>query len=160
MSGVRPESATSVACALHAPRFRGTAWGLLFAVALPIACGGDNLIGPENEPAVTNVADDFQFQVTALDQVTETLTYSWENTGTSASVDYSYRLTGGSVTVYGRDTDGHGVFFLSVECDSVCPRVGSSSSNSSTGASGIWTIEVEFLSASGDVSLRVQKRDP
>jgi hypothetical protein len=48
---------------------------------------------------VTNATDDFQFQVSDLKDVTQTLTCSWSNTGDSANVNQASSLTGGSATL-------------------------------------------------------------
>ena len=63
------------------------------------ACGGDNVIGPDNQLEVTNAADNFQYQVSNLDNVTETMQYTWQNTGTQATIDISQAITGGSAPI-------------------------------------------------------------
>ena len=70
--------------------------GLVLALAV-IACGGDaNPIGPSNQPEVANLRDTFQFQASNLAGTTQTLSYTWENTGTSANVNQSGTLSSGS----------------------------------------------------------------
>jgi len=57
-----------------------------------MGCGdAANLIGPANQLEVTNQADTFQWQVTALDNVTQTVTYTWSMTGTVGFGEQSLR---------------------------------------------------------------------
>ena len=125
------------------------------------ACGdSDNLIGPGNELEVTNVTDDFQFQVTALNKVTDSLTYSWENTGTSADFFQRHRLAGGSFTIEIHDADSQIMARVTLQCEPDCPVDVSWSSQTATGTSGVWTIKVLLRRTSGDLRFGVQKHDP
>ncbi len=113
-------------------------------------CGDDaNLIGPDNQLEVQNLTDSFEWQVTALDRVTQTLTYTWQNTGTTANVNQSTSLTGGTADlrvlddggaeVYDRDLTENGTF------------------QTSAGTAGDWTVVVRLRSASGAVNFRLDK---
>lgn len=117
--------------------------------ALAFACGSDNLIGPANQLEVTNAADNFQFQVSAMTNVTQTLTYDWTNTGAGASIDQSSALTGGSATLTVRDPDGNVVYQGDLQNDGTY--------SSSSGTPGTWEIEVVLDGADGMVNFRVQK---
>jgi len=136
---------------MSAPRFgprlhRLAAALLLVGVA---ACDSGNVIGPENEPEVTNVADNFQWQVSNLSNVTQTLTYTWQNTGTVANVDQATSPSGGSATLTIRDADGTQVYGRGLSENGTF--------QTDTGPSGSWTIVVELSGADGTFNFRVQK---
>ena len=123
---------------------------LWFALALVAACGDSNPIGPSNQPEVANNTDNFQFQASNLTSTSQTLTYSWVNTGTVANVDQSGAISSGQATVtlrdganaqvYGGDLRNTGTFI------------------SSSGVSGTWRIEVRLTDVTGTLNFRVQKR--
>ena len=119
---------------------------LLVAVA---GCSGSALIGPDNQLQVANDTDNFAFQVSNLSGVTQTLTYTWSNTGTQASIDLSNAVAGGSGTLTVSDADGTEVYSVALS--------GSGSGSSSVGAGGDWTIVVELSNVSGTLNFRVQK---
>ena len=136
---------------MNAPRFgprlhRLAAALLLVGVA---ACDSGNVIGPENEPEVTNVADNFQWQVSNLNNVTQTLTYTWQNTGTMANVDQATSPSGGSATLTIRDADGAQVYSRGLSENGTF--------QTDTGTSGSWTIVAELSGADGTFNFRVQK---
>ena len=88
------------------PQGRLGTLGLFLALVASATCGSDNVIGPGNQLQVTNAPDDFQFQVTNLKNVTQTLIYGWSNTGDSANVNQASSLTGGSATLTIRGPTG------------------------------------------------------
>jgi predicted small lipoprotein YifL len=69
------------------PTFRQLA--LLVMLATLSACGSDrsNPLSPAVQPEVINNADAFSFQVTGVQNASATLDYSWQNTGTVATVN-------------------------------------------------------------------------
>jgi len=113
------------------------------------ACDGGNLIGPDNQLEVTNATDDFQWQVSNLNNVTQTLTYTWQNTGTSANVNQSTSPSGGSATLTISDADGAQVYSRSLS------ETGTFQTD--TGSAGAWTIVVDLSGADGTFNFRVQK---
>lgn len=113
------------------------------------ACDSAGTIGPDNQLQVTNATDNFQFQVSNLDNVTETLTYTWANTGTQANVNQSCAITGGTAMVtvtqgstqlYSGDLKNNGTFV------------------STAGTAGNWTVTVTLTKVTGTLNFRVQKR--
>lgn len=122
----------------------------LLAVALAAAGCGGTAIGPDNQLEVTNATDNFQFQVTALDDVSETLTYSWAVTGSLASVDHSSSITGGTATLVIRDADGTQVYGRDLSEDGVF--------DTGSGTAGTWEIVVDLSGVTGAVNFRVQKQ--
>ena len=97
---------------------------------------------------VSNQTDTFQFQANATD-VTETLTYNWSNTGTSANVNQSGSLTGGTATLTIMDDAGTQVYTRSLS------ETGTFQTD--TGVTGTWTIRVLLSGASGALNFRVEK---
>jgi hypothetical protein len=125
---------------------------LACTVALTVAnCGGDdsNIIGPSNQPEVTNATDNFQFQATNLIRVRQVLTYTWANTGTLANVNQSGTISGGSAILVLRDASGVERYRRSLS--------DTGTFTSTTGTSGNWTIEVRLDDVTGTLNFRVQK---
>jgi len=129
-------------------------------IVINASCDGSDLIGPENELEVTNVTDYFEFQVTALNAVTDSLTYSWENTGTCATFDQAHHHTGGRFTIAILDADSRTMALVFRQCDSECGGEISWSSQTQTGTPGKWTVAVSLRRASGDIGFSLQKADP
>ena len=120
----------------------------LMSLALA-ACSSTNLIGPGNQLQVANVADDFQFQVMALSNVSQTLTYSWTNTGDSTSINQASSLTSGSATLTIRGPTGTVLYQASLQNNGTF--------HSQKGTIGTWQIQVVLSKADGAVNFRVQK---
>lgn len=132
-----------------AARSKALCAGLFLAVATLAACSGETGIGPENEPEVTNAPDSFQWQVSDLSGVTQTLSYGWSNAGTSADVDQSSSLRSGEATI--EISDDRGTLVFQEDLD----RTGSFTT--AQGQPGEWTIRVTLRDASGTLNFRVQR---
>lgn len=117
------------------------------AAFLLIGCAG-NVIGPENELEVANQVDTFEWQVTALDGVTQTLTYTWAMTGTVADVNQSAAPSRGTATLRILDDAGTEVHSRSLADNGTF--------QTSAGAAGNWTITVTLSDVSGAVNFRVE----
>ena len=112
-------------------------------------CGSDNTLSPQFQPEIMNTADNFQFQATGVTNVTQTLSYSWTNTGTQANVDQSCSMTQGSATVQIRDGQGTLVYDQSLADGGTFV--------SSAGVAGTWTIRVVLVNLDGTLNFRAQK---
>ena len=110
----------------------------LVAVA---ACGSNNVIGPANQLQVTNAADDFQFQVTAMRNVSQTLSYSWSNTGDSANINQASSLTGGTATLTLRGPGNTVLYQGNLATNGTM--------HSQKGVTGTWRIDVVLSRADG-----------
>lgn len=125
--------------------------GLLIA-----ACGSDNTSSPTTppgiQPEIINATDNFQFQVTAVENYSGTLTYNWNNTGDAADINQSCAVTGGTVTLTLLDDAGQEVYQHDLSQDG--------SFISASGAVGTWRVRVTMWNASGDLNFRVDKRTP
>lgn len=114
-----------------------------------VACGSDSVLDPRFEPEVANLANNFQFQATSVSHITETVTYTWQNTGTMANVDQSGNITGGTATLQIRDASGSLVYTGNLSS--------TGSFTSTAGTSGAWKIQLVLDDASGTLNFRVQK---
>ena len=119
------------------------------AVGALLACGGDSLIGPRNQLEVRNATDDFQWQVSNLRNVTQTLTYDWTNSGDSANVNQASVVTGGNATLTIRSPSGTVVYQAGLQNNGTF--------HSQKAAVGIWRIEVVLTDADGTLNFRVQR---
>lgn len=122
-----------------------------FVVAFTIlaSCSSDNVIGPDNQLQVTNATNDFQFQVSNLKTVTQTLTYTWSNTGDSASVNQSSSISYGTATLTIRDPTGTILYKSSVANNGTYHTL--------KGTTGSWQLEVAMNKVDGTFNFRVQK---
>jgi flagellar hook assembly protein FlgD len=122
------------------------------SVALMIAiagCSDSNVIGPDNQLEVTNAQDNFQLQVSALDGVTQTLEYTWQNTGTQATIDVSEAITSGTAILTITDAAGTVVYQEDLADDS--------DGQTTVGVAGGWGIGVVLDGVNGTFNFRVQR---
>ena len=127
-------------------------WMGTFFLLLIVGCGGSNnsALNPQFQPQVANLQDSFQFQATGVTGATQSLHYSWQTTGTAASINQASTLTAGTATLTVSDVNGKAVY------------TGNLSSNgtfmSAAGAGpGTWSIDVVLKGYSGTLNFRVQK---
>ena len=113
------------------------------------ACGDANVIGPDNQLEVTNATDNFQMQVSVLEGVSQTLTYTWQNTGTQATIDVSQAITSGTALLTITDANGAVVYQEDIAEDS--------DGQSAVGVTGGWGIRVELQGVNGTFNFRVQR---
>ncbi|MEN8374338.1 MAG: hypothetical protein ABFS34_02700 [Gemmatimonadota bacterium] len=125
--------------------------GVMLGALLLSACG-DDPIDPlaDFEPQISNATDNFQLQASNVQDVTATLDYSWENTGTSASVDHSTTLSAGSARVIVKDASGAKVYDAALEA--------SKNEDTAAGSSGTWTVSLVLVNYDGTLNFRVQKK--
>ena len=117
---------------------------------LSVACGGGNsTLNPKFQPQINNQADNFQFQATSVTNVTQTLTYAWQDTGTASSINQASTVTAGSAFVTLKDANGIAVYSANLTANGTF--------SSLQGVSGNWTIIVTLTNASGTLNFRAQK---
>lgn len=117
---------------------------------LALLAGCNDNISPGVEPEVVNETDNFEFQVTDVQNFSNTLLYTWRNTGTQADVNQATTLTRGAATLVIDDADGAEVYSKNLDANGTF--------QTEVGASGDWRIRVVIVDASGTLNFRVQKR--
>ena len=122
---------------------------VMAASAGTAACNGSNPIGPSNQPEIANNRDNFQFQASNLRDTTQTLTYTWENTGTTANVNQSGQITRGTATLTIRDSANTQVYSRDLATTGTFVTM--------AGAPGNWRIEVRLSNLTGTLNFRLQK---
>jgi hypothetical protein len=121
---------------------------ILAVIALlgAVACGGSsNLLNPKYQPEIVNVTNSFAFQLTGVQNGSGSLSYTWQNTGTKATIDISSAISAGVV----KDAAGAQVFSSSLGTNGSFPTV--------SGQAGAWTILVDFTNATGTINFRAQR---
>lgn len=126
---------------------------ILVAVSAAIAisgCSDKKTTNPLSNfsPEIINNPDAFEFQITNAENVTTVVTYSWENSGTAASIDQSCAITAGTAIITLLDADSVQVYTSDLSIGGSYPT--------DTGASGSWTISVGFQDVSGTVNFRAE----
>jgi hypothetical protein len=118
------------------------------AIATLGACGGQSL--RPFQPQFSSSTDNFQLQATSITDMTTTVTYTWVNTGTRATLNHSTTTTAGSTLVVIKDAAGDVVLTRPLR-----PRL--LNEPSIVGQAGSWTIQLTLLRYSGTLNFRVQK---
>ena len=120
---------------------------LLILFILFGGCSKDSLA--PFEPQIGNNHDTFQLQATNVSNVSTTLVYSWNNSGTRATINHSTTTTAGSTLLVIKDSTGTTVYSKAL----------SPSLNEPTtaGVAGSWSISLTLSHYSGTLNFRVQK---
>jgi len=109
----------------------------LAALALVVACG-DGPTAPGIQPQITNLTDAFSYQVSAVQSVTGTYTYTWQNTGTVAKITHASDAGAtGTATLTVKDAAGTQVY--SGELVSSGQPL-----TAPAGVAGAWTVKVVY----------------
>lgn len=126
-------------------------FGFVVVAALTLlGCGNSNGPLAPYEPQINNVTDNFQFQASNVSDITWTYTYTWLNTGDSATVNQATTVTGGSAMLTIVDSTGAQLYSQSLSANGTFGMA--------KGVHGHWTVQVQFLNYSGTVNFRVQKQ--
>lgn len=125
--------------------------GMIAAAVFAATTACSNGTGPlaPFQPQINNAPDNLQFQATGVTNATWTYTYTWSNTGDSATVNHSTTTTGGSATITILNKNGAQLYSQ--------PLKASGTEGMTKGLAGNWTIRVAFSNYSGTVNFRVQK---
>ncbi len=124
------------------------ALGLLLSLSGMSCSKSSNSLAPF-QPQITNMPDDFQFQATGVQNVTTTVQYIWQNTGTSANVNQACSITGGIATLTIYDNSDVQVYSQSLTANGTY--------STSTGITGNWRIVVQLNNCDGTLNFRCQK---
>ena len=123
---------------------------LLLLMPLMTSCGnGGNINNPAFQPQIINLTDSFSFQVTNITNVTQSVHYTWQNTGISANINQATQITGGTAILTLRDANGTPVYQANL--------MNNGTFTSISGTTGNWTIDVALSGVSGTINFRVQK---
>jgi hypothetical protein len=112
--------------------------------------GCSSPVAPGTQPQITNVADNFQYQTSYVQAYTGSATYTWTNSGTRATINQATTVPGGAMTLTIRDAAGTQVYSSSLVNNGTF-------TTSPAGVAGSWSIQVDYIGASGTVNFRVQK---
>ncbi len=112
--------------------------------------GGGSALNPQFQPQVANNPDNFQFQSTGVTSVTQTLTYTWQNSGIAATVNQATTVSSGQAVVAIRDKNGTQVYSAGLQNNGTF--------DTATGVTGNWTIVLTLTNYSGTLNFRVQKK--
>ena len=108
-------------------------------------------LGPENNEDVELATDNFRYFADNLDNVHDTRTFTWQNTGTAAKVLHNNFIHHGSVVMMVRDGAGTLV-------DSV-PMEWQLETETDAGVPGTWQVTFNFYGARGRVDLSLVRKD-
>ena len=123
---------------------------LAVAVVFTVGCANRRLLtDPAFQPQIVNQTDNFSLQATNVTNVTQTIPFTWQNTGTSANVNQATQVTGGSATLTILDAPSQQVYTNSLTANGTFPT--------STGTTGNWTIRLVLSNFKGTINFRVQK---
>ena len=111
---------------------------------------GGNVLAPQFQPQVVNTVDDFQFQATGVTGVTQTLNYSWRNTGQQANVNQSCSLTGGTATLVLNDSTGVQVYSRNLNDNGTF--------QTAVGSPSAWSMQIILTNVTGTLNFRSQKK--
>ena len=114
-----------------------------------LSCDSANIIGPDNQLEVGTAANNFQFQVSNLENVTQELNYAWQNTGPQATINVSQAITAGSVMLTITDAEGTVVHQAELRQDD--------DTDTAVGVEGEWLIELRLEGVTGTFNFTVQR---
>jgi hypothetical protein len=122
---------------------------MAFSVLLGLitACSSNPLAA--FQPEINNAQNNFQFQATGMKNVTTTMNYNWQNTGTMANINQACSMGGGSGMLTIFDAAGVQVYSRNLADNGTIATT--------TGAAGTWVIRVTMTGLSGTVNFRAQK---
>ncbi len=101
------------------------------------------------QPQIANNADNFQFQITGATAVTTTVEYTWQNSGSRASINQSSAVTAGSAILTLFDSTQVERYSNSLSANGTFPT--------DTGYAGPWKIRLVLTNLSGTLNFRAQK---
>lgn len=128
--------------------WRGLALVLVLAAAL---AGCSDNTSPGIQPEIANLPDNFQFQTSSVRRASGSWSYTWQNTGTAATVNQACSITAGTAMLVVRDSAGVEVYSRNLEENGTFVTA--------AGTSGAWRIEVVFdRVTAAAINFRVQKQ--
>ena len=125
---------------------------LVFVLSI-IGCGSNTKTPTQSfsnfNPEIINNTDAFQFQITDAENVSTTVSYLWENTGTQATVNHSTITDSGTAVLTVLSADSVQVYSNGL--------VASTNEPTSVGTTGLWIIQLTFNNYYGTANFRLEK---
>ena len=128
------------------PSWRSAVCALAITPIMTITCGDPLFISPEVD--VLNQPDDFELRVSAMADLSETLAYDWENSGTRARVEQQSALTDGDATLLIEDAAGTIVHAFDLAPDGHLLT--------EAGVPGTWRVTIAFDDTDGSVHVHLR----
>ena len=122
---------------------------VLFGTVALVANCGDGPTSAGVQPEIVNTADHFSYQVTDLQNYSATQSYSWQNTGTQATLNQASVVGSGSATLVILDGAGAQVYSRSLADNGTF--------STASGTAGTWTLRIVYSDASATMNFRADK---
>jgi hypothetical protein len=111
-------------------------------------------VASENRPALVNQTDAFRYEAFDLQNVHDTLRWTWQNTGPVAAVIHASFIPHGESALIVRDADGTEVYNGPLES----PQDETLTRDTDAGRPGAWTIEARLYGLDGArIDFRVER---
>ena len=130
-------------------RFPLTGWLLVAGMAL-VGTGCQKDPASSIKPDVDNVRDRFHFQMSDVKNHDTLLVYYWQMDGTSANIDQSASIQGGTVTITLEDDSQAQVYQTDMTQNG--------SFVTTSGSAGMWRIRISLIHFTGMIDFRAQRR--
>jgi hypothetical protein len=132
--------------------FRHATALIIAACLLLPGCGSDPGTAPTPgiQPQITNLTDDFSYQVSNVGNYSGSATYSWQNSGIAANINQATTVSSGSMVLTITDANGTQVYSRSLADNGTFVTA--------DGVAGTWTVRVTYTLATGTVNFRAQKK--
>jgi len=125
-------------------------FALIAVLLMILSCSGRRAVtDPTYQPQIINQPDTFAFQATNVANVTQSIQYVWQNSGTSANVNQASQIAAGSATMTIRDAAGQQVYSASLGANGTFVTA--------SGLTGGWTIQLVLTNLTGTLNFRVQR---
>jgi hypothetical protein len=112
----------------------------------------NNVLDPQFEPEISNTTDSFEFQATDVRDVSQTVQYTWQNSGTMANINQSGSISAGSATLTINDADGTEIYRADLS--------ETGTFITSAGKAGNWSISLSLSGFDGTLNFSSEKRTP
>ena len=126
---------------------------LVVVLGFIISCSSKSVLPTQPlsnfNPEIINNTDAFQFQITNGENVSTTVSYLWENTGTQATVNHSTVTDSGSAVMTVLAADSSQVYTSGL--------VASANEPTTVGTTGFWVIQLTFTNYYGTANFRLEK---
>ncbi len=123
-------------------------YGGFLALLIVAACNRGEPFGPDNRPEFSNDTNLFQWRADAMENISETQSFTWQNTGGWAIVRADPELTEGNALLRIWGATARPVFARDLERQFAAPTL--------LDTAGAWTIEIRLSAATGSLVLRVE----